>query len=126
MAASRSRKSSSRSKSSRAGAKDSLPRRIGRWVKRLFVFGLVCVFLGAAVAAGGYWYFDRNLPSVEALRTYQPAQVTKVECSDGTVCAEFFRERRRLVDLETLPPHVTQAFVDRKRTRLNSSHVKLS
>ena len=111
MAASRSRKSSSRSKSSRAGAKDSLPRRIGRWVKRLFVFGLVCVFLGAAVAAGGYWYFDRNLPSVEALRTYQPAQVTKVECSDGTVCAEFFRERRTLVDLETLPPHVTQAFV---------------
>src|SRR5690606_41354263 len=106
MAASRSRKSSSRSKSSRAGAKDSLPRRIGRWVKRLFVFGLVCVFLGAAVAAGGYWCFDRNLPSVEALRTYQPAQVTKGECSDGTACTEICRERRSLLNREALPPYV--------------------
>ena len=80
-------------------------------LRRLFVLGLVLLVAGAAVAAGGYWYFDRNLPSVDALRTYQPPQVTKVECGDGSMCAEFFRERRTLVALDTLPPHVTQAFV---------------
>jgi penicillin-binding protein 1A len=89
----------------------SLAARLGRLAKRLLLLGLAGVVLVLALAAGAYVYFDRDLPSVDALRSYQPPQVTKVTCADGSVCAEFFRERRTLVRIEDLPPHVKNAFL---------------
>ncbi|HEX4622707.1 MAG TPA: transglycosylase domain-containing protein, partial [Myxococcaceae bacterium] len=82
-----------------------------RWIGRLILAGLLLVVLVVAGGAAAYVYFDHKLPSVETLRTYQPPQVTKVFCGDGTVCAEFFRERRTNVDIATLPPHVKNAFL---------------
>ena len=60
---------------------------------------------------GVFVWFSRGLPSVEALRDYRPPQVTKVTCADGSVCAEYFLERRTLVDATTLPAHVRNAFL---------------
>src|SRR5712692_6071613 len=85
--------------------------RVLRWTQRLAVVGLALVVLAAALVGGVYVYFDRDLPSVDALRSYRPAQVTKVYCVDGSLCAEFFRERRTLVPIESLPAHVKNAFL---------------
>jgi penicillin-binding protein 1A len=85
--------------------------RIWKWTKRLLILGAVGVVLAVAVGVGAYLYFSRDLPSVEALRNYQPPQVTKVTCADGTVCAEFYLERRTLVRIEELPKHVRDAFL---------------
>ncbi len=87
--------------------------RIWRWTKRLVLLGVVGVVLAVLVGVGAYAYYSRDLPSVEALRTYQPPQVTKVTCADGKVCAEFFRERNRrtLVRIEDMPKHVRDAFL---------------
>lgn len=85
--------------------------RIWKWTKRLLILGAVGVVLAVAVGVGAYFYFSRDLPSVEALRTYQPPQVTKVTCADGTVCAEFYLERRTLVRIEELPKHVRDSFL---------------
>jgi penicillin-binding protein 1A len=82
-----------------------------RWTKRLVLTGLCALILAVAAGVGVFFYFDRGLPSVEALHSYQPPQVTKVYCSDGAVCAEFFKERRTNVDIATLPPHVKNAFL---------------
>ncbi len=82
-----------------------------RWTKRLIAAGFVCLLLAIAAGVGTFLYFDRDLPSVEQLRSYRPAQVTKVYCADGKVCAEFYRERRTWVDMGTLPPHVKYAFL---------------
>jgi penicillin-binding protein 1A len=62
---------------------------------------------------GAYVYYSRDLPSVEALRTYSLPQVTKVRCANGSVCAEFFmpQGRRTVVDIQELPPHVRNAFL---------------
>jgi penicillin-binding protein 1A len=68
---------------------------------------LLCLGSGAAV----YFHFSRGLPSVEALRNYRPPQVTKVLCADGSVCAEYFLERRTLVDASALPARVRDAFL---------------
>ncbi|MGO8971184.1 MAG: penicillin-binding protein 1A [Myxococcaceae bacterium] len=68
---------------------------------------LLCLVGGSAA----YFYFSRGLPSVEALRDYRPPQVTKVLCADGSVCAEYFLERRTLVDTSALPAHVRNAFL---------------
>ena len=76
----------------------------------LLVLGaLVLALVGTVV--GVFLWFNRGLPSVEALRDYRPPQVTKVTCADGKVCAEYFLERRTLVDAATLPAHVRNAFL---------------
>ena len=87
------------------------PRRVWRWVKRLLVTACVGLLLAVAVGVGTYFYFARDLPSVESLRHYRPPQVTKVTCGDGSLCAEFFHERRTVVDASTLPAHVRNAFL---------------
>jgi penicillin-binding protein 1A len=78
-------------------------------VLALTVVGLLLLCLLAGTAT--YFYFSRGLPSVEALRDYRPPQVTKVVCADGSVCAEYFLERRTLVDAALLPRHVRDAFL---------------
>src|SRR6516164_7783525 len=90
---------------------EHLRRRAWRWLRRLIGACLALLVFAVALAAGVYAFFDRDLPSVEALRSYRPPQVTKVYCSDGALCAEFFRERRTLVPIESLPAHVKNAFV---------------
>jgi penicillin-binding protein 1A len=87
-----------------SSSKSSLLRRIA------IVFGaLVAAAILAAVSV--FAWFSRGLPSVEALRDYRPPQVTKVTCADGSVCAEYFLERRTLVDAAALPAHVRNAFL---------------
>ena len=90
-----------------------MPRRAPRssLLRRLL---LVLAVLGLAVVSavvGVFLWFSRGLPSVDALRDYRPPQVTKVTCADGKVCAEYFLERRTLVDAAALPAHVRQAFL---------------
>ncbi|MGE6757302.1 penicillin-binding protein 1A [Corallococcus interemptor] len=82
-----------------------------RWTKRLLVLGVVGLVLVIGVCVGTYVYFSRDLPSVESLRNYQPPQVTKVTCADGSLCAEYALERRTLIRIEDLPPHVRNAFL---------------
>jgi len=90
-----------------------MPRRAPRssLLRRLLLvlFALVLALIGTVV--GVFLWFSRGLPSVDALRDYRPPQVTKVTCADGSVCAEYFLERRTLVDAATLPAHVRNAFL---------------
>ncbi|WP_373691643.1 penicillin-binding protein 1A [Hyalangium versicolor] len=92
-------------------ASPGLGARIWKWAKRLLIVGAVGLVLAVAAGVGAYLYFSRDLPSVEALRHYQPPQVTKVTCGDGSLCAEFYKERRTLVQIEELPQHVRDAFL---------------
>jgi penicillin-binding protein 1A len=71
----------------------------------------VGLLLALLAGVGGYAYYSQDLPSVNALRNYALPQVTKVTCGDGSLCAEFARERRTLVRVEDLPPHVKNAFL---------------
>lgn len=82
-----------------------------RWFKRLLKLAVVGALLALTVGVGAYVYYSRDLPEVEELRTWRPPQVTKVSCRDGSVCAEFYVERRTWVDVRTLPPHVRDAFL---------------
>ncbi|MBS1151986.1 MAG: Penicillin-binding protein, family, partial [Myxococcaceae bacterium] len=88
-------------------------KRVWKWVRRLLIVSVVGIALAAGLGTGTWWYFSRDLPSVEELRTWRPPQVTKVYCpGQFTVpCAEFFRERRTWVDITTVPPHVKNAFL---------------
>ncbi|HEY3821888.1 MAG TPA: PBP1A family penicillin-binding protein [Polyangiaceae bacterium] len=80
-----------------------------RWTKRLAVASLVLAVVGAA---GLWWmvrHYEAGLPSVADLKTYQAPQVTRVLARDGTVLAELFTQRRTVVSIDALPPHVKLA-----------------
>lgn len=89
----------------------TLRQRLWRWFKRLLVLALLGLVAAVGVGLGTFWYFSRDLPSAEELRTWRPPQVTKVTCRGGATCAEFFTERRTWVDVKTLPKHVRDAFL---------------
>lgn len=89
----------------------TLRQRLWRWFKRLVVATVAVVVAALGVGLGSWWYFSRDLPDVETLKTWRGPQVTKVTCRGGPVCAEFFTERRTWVDVTTLPRHVRDAFL---------------
>ena len=83
-----------------------------RWFVLAFLTGLFCIVsLGVIALFGFYIQLDRSLPSGEALRSYHPPLVTSVLAADGTLIGEFFTERRYMVPLSELPPHLIKAFL---------------
>ena len=89
---------------------------------RWFVFGLFSVFAlyfhgrrhsGLCI----YVQIDQSLPSVEALKNYHPPLVTAYIPPMAKLIGEFFVERRYLVPLNELPPHLVKAFIAAEDTR---------
>ena len=83
--------------------------RLGMWTRRVaIVTGGLTV-----VAAGVGWsivsHYEAGLPDVGELRTYQAPQVTRILARDGTLLSELFTQRRTLVSIGSLPPHVKLA-----------------
>src|SRR5688572_18660308 len=95
----------------------------------------------------------QQCPSVQALRNYRPPEASRVYAVDGSLIADLSPERRVVVDLNEVPPTISNGFVavedrrfwehdgvdfrgaaratwrnitDRKSTRLNSSHSQIS
>lgn len=74
-----------------------------RWTRRIIVGLLALALLGAAGVAGVLWHFGRDLPDVNSLHEYRPAQVTRILDRDGDVLGESWEERRTVVPLERVP-----------------------
>jgi penicillin-binding protein 1A len=72
---------------------------------------LLSAFCGAALAGGPVGVVAQDCPSVEALRQYRPAEATRVYASDGSLLADLSPERRVVVDLDDVPPTVSNGFV---------------
>lgn len=73
---------------------------------------LLVVGSGCAGAFVGTWRnICQDCPSIAQLYVWEPIQSTKVYARDGRLVTELFQERRTPVALESLPPHVPQAFV---------------
>jgi len=71
-------------------------------------------FVVIAVAGYAAWYLaklNQNLPDYNALAEYAPPVTTRVYAGDGSLVAEFARERRLFVPIEQIPAHVRDAFV---------------
>jgi penicillin-binding protein 1A len=90
-------------KSTPAPAKGKKRSRRWVWVAR----GLVAAFfLGSAGLLGAvalFSYYSRDLPTVDALKRYDPPQISRVVDRKGRVIAELFEERRTLVPLARVP-----------------------
>jgi penicillin-binding protein 1A len=78
-------------------------------------FALAALFLSAAAVAAVFLvvrHYETNLPSIHDLKgNYRPPQVTRVLARDGTLLAELFTERRTVISIASLPPHVKLAIL---------------
>jgi penicillin-binding protein 1A len=81
-------------------------------VLRTLVALVALAVVGAAAAAALlYMSLVADLPDLRSLEDYRPPLTSVVLDRDGRPIGEFYEERRRLVDLSDLPPHVVQAFI---------------
>jgi len=96
-------------------------RRRRSWLLGLltFVFASgVLLFLGGIAIAGFYvWMASRDLPDYERLAKYEPPVMTRIHAADGTLMAEYARERRIFVPINVIPKKVIQAFLSAEDRR---------
>ncbi|WP_375451036.1 penicillin-binding protein 1A [uncultured Devosia sp.] len=77
----------------------------------LFGFG---VFMALGALGVGAVYLSTvaaQLPDYTVLKDYQPPVTTRVHAADGTLLAEYARERRLFQPIETVPPLLIHAFL---------------
>lgn len=86
-----------------------------KWGRRIFLAFLSLVFLGVlggtVTAMLVYYHFSSDLPPLDALKNYRPKTVTFFYSDDGRLIGEYSHERRIVVPLAKIPPHVQQAFI---------------
>src|SRR5258705_3367340 len=74
--------------------------------------GATIIFLGSIAAVGGMlWVFSRELPDYSQLQDYEPAVMTRVHASDGSLLAEYAKERRLYIPIQAVPKLVLNAFI---------------
>ncbi len=77
----------------------------------LFTAGVIVFLAGSAVAAYVLWQFSQDLPDYEALANYEPKVMSRLHANDGRLIAEYAREERLYVPVETVPEMVVSAFL---------------
>ncbi|WP_134495678.1 penicillin-binding protein 1A [Microvirga pakistanensis] len=86
-----------------------------RFVLRFFGFlfsvGAIFFLIGAVAVAYGFWFYSKDLPDHAQLATYEPPVMTRVHASDGSLMAEYARERRLYVPIQAIPKLVKVAFL---------------
>jgi penicillin-binding protein 1A len=77
----------------------------------LFAVGTVVFLVGVAGAAALFWHFSRDLPDYSQLKDYEPPVMTRIHAADGSLLAEYARERRLYLPIQAIPKLVTNAFI---------------
>jgi penicillin-binding protein 1A len=77
----------------------------------LFAAGTILFVVGVAAAAGLLWHFSKDLPDYSQLQDYEPPVMTRVHAADGSLVAEYARERRLYIPIQAVPKLVISAFI---------------
>ncbi len=82
-----------------------------RFLGFLFAAGTVLFIVGVAAVAGLLWHFSKDLPDYSQLQDYEPPVMTRVHAADGSLLAEYAKERRLYLPIQAVPKLVINAFV---------------
>src|ERR1700742_1811662 len=82
-----------------------------RFLGFLFAAGTVVFLVGVAAAAGLIWHFSKDLPDYSQLQDYEPPVMTRVHAADGSLLAEYSKERRLYLPIQAVPKLVNNAFL---------------
>src|SRR5262245_39437851 len=76
------------------------------------VSGVIIMVMGGAVfGLVMLGIFSKQLPDYSQLQDYEPAVMTRVHASDGSLLAEYAKERRLYLPIQAIPKSVIHAFI---------------
>ncbi|MGC9403106.1 penicillin-binding protein 1A, partial [Vibrio genomosp. F10 str. 9ZC157] len=93
-----------------------------KFIKRLFIFTLVCMILGVSTIIGFYFYVKPDLPDVEELRHVELEAPMQVFSQDGKLIAQFGEKRRTPVEYQDIPQHLIEALIATEDSRFYSHY----
>src|SRR5690606_26398086 len=82
-----------------------------RLIGYLFGIGSILALAAAGVIAMYVNDLARDLPDYEVLSKYEPPVTTRLHAADGSLMAEFARERRLYLPIQAIPDRVKAAFI---------------
>src|SRR5205809_7358006 len=82
-----------------------------RFMGWVFAGGTIVFLVGVTATAGLLWHFSKDLPEYSQLQDYEPAVMTRVHAADGSLLAEYARERRLYIPVQAVPKLVINAFI---------------
>jgi len=82
-----------------------------RFLGFLFAAGTILFVVGVAATAGLLWHYSKDLPDYSQLQDYEPPVMTRVHAADGSLVAEYARERRLYIPIQAVPKLVINAFL---------------
>ena len=77
----------------------------------LFAVGMILFVVGSAGVAYILWSVSKELPNYDVLAKYEPPVMTRIHAHDGSLIAEYAKERRIYVPINAIPERVVQAFM---------------
>jgi penicillin-binding protein 1A len=82
-----------------------------RFLGFLFAAGTTLFIAGVATVAGLLWHYSQGLPDYSQLKDYEPPVMTRVHAADGSLLAEYAKERRLYLPIQAVPALVKNAFI---------------
>ncbi len=82
-----------------------------RFLGFLFAAGTIVFVVGVAAVSGLLWHYSKDLPDYSQLQDYEPPVMTRVHAADGSLVAEYARERRLYMPIQAVPKLVINAFL---------------
>lgn len=86
-------------------------RMIARFFAFLFGTATLVGLIGAAVVGYVVWHYSQDLPDHAQLAKYEPPVTTRVHAADGTLLAEYARERRLYLPIQAMPKLLIAAYL---------------
>ena len=90
-------------------------------IKKIFKFfclGFLITIVTALLTVGGiYFYLSDDLPKIFSLKDYRPPIITTVYSDDNRKIAEFYKERRIIIPLSSMPKMLKDAFIAAEDSR---------
>ncbi|MEC7310307.1 PBP1A family penicillin-binding protein [Vibrio crassostreae] len=88
-----------------------------KFIKRLFIFTLICMILGVSTIFGFYYYVKPELPDVATLRDVELQTPMQVFSQDGKLISQFGEKRRNPVTYDEIPRHLVEALIATEDSR---------
>ena len=82
-----------------------------RFLGFMFAASMILFIAVAGAAAFVLWKVSSELPDYEVLAKYEPPVMTRIHANDGSLIAEFSRERRIYVPITAIPQCVIESFM---------------
>ena len=79
--------------------------------KNIFIIFLSFSLLFSILGLGILWNFSNNIPDYKFLKNYKPPVSSKMYAGDGSLVADFSKEKRIFVPFNSIPKKVVNSFL---------------